>query len=571
MIKIENLTFQYERGNKNALEKINLEIPKGGFFGIIGPSGAGKTTLTQAINGIIPHYYKGDYYGKVIVNSTDVFDAGLTDLSRFVGSVFQDIDSQMVATVVEDEILYGLENFGVDHSEIEARVCEALEMVGISNLRYRNIASLSGGQKQKVAIAAILALKPEVLVLDEPTGELDPVSSRQIFTLLRKLNEEQGMTIIVVEQKIMLLCEFAKQLGVLSEGKFLYQGSVEDVLAHSKELEAIGVQCPRVISMVNAAKEAGVPLDFCINTDQAKASIEKLVGSVSAPAAAPVLSEKEVVADPIIDFNDVSFHYVIDGPTLNHLDFKIGKGEMVALIGENGAGKSTTSKLMNGLLKPVSGTVTIMGQDTKSVRTSILAKNIGFLFQNPDRQLCQNTVREEVLFSMRLVSSLDPKEQEKKTDAIIAKMGLPADADPFLLSRGERQRVALASVLVTEPDILILDEPTTGLDYKECIQIMEQVKALNEEKQVTVLMVCHDMEIVLDYAKRVIVLANGGIQADGKAEEVFRMKDIIRKACVLPPQMIALAEDLDDRFAKVNNVDDMIEVLSSVYKKGGNV
>ncbi|MBS6642614.1 MAG: ABC transporter ATP-binding protein [Clostridiaceae bacterium] len=257
MIRINGLHFTYESGTKKVLDGIDLEIPKGGFLGIIGPSGAGKTTLLHAVNGLIPHHFKGDYYGSVLVDGKDTFDTSLTGLSGLVGTVFQDIDSQMVASMVEDEILYGLENFGVPKEEIEGRIADALEMVGITGLRYRDINSLSGGQKQKTAIAAIIALRPDILLLDEPTGELDPGSSRQIFSLLRELNETYGMTVVVVEQKIMLLCEFVKELGVLSEGKMIYHGPVRQVLEHSRELEQIGVQCPRVVSLSNAMKEAG--------------------------------------------------------------------------------------------------------------------------------------------------------------------------------------------------------------------------------------------------------------------------------------------------------------------------
>lgn len=276
MIRVNGLHFTYEAGTKKVLDGIDLEIPQGGFLGIIGPSGAGKTTLLHAVNGIIPHHFKGDYYGSVLVDGKDTFDTSLTDLSKTVGTVFQDIDSQMVASIVEDEILYGLENFGVPREEIEGRIADALEMVGITGLRYRDINSLSGGQKQKVAIAAIIALRPDILLLDEPTGELDPGSSRQIFSLLRELNETYGMTIVVVEQKIMLLCEFVKELGVLSKGKLVYHGPVREVLKHSRDLEDIGVQCPRVVSLSNAMKEAGYGDGrICLNLKEAEEMVRR--------------------------------------------------------------------------------------------------------------------------------------------------------------------------------------------------------------------------------------------------------------------------------------------------------
>lgn len=213
MIEIQELTFKYNGAKKNALEKISLEIEKGGFVGIIGESGAGKTTLCNCINGLIPHHYTGDFYGSVKVCGNDTFDIDAGKLALKVGSVFQDIESQITGYLVEDEILFGLENFGIPYDQIEKRITDSLETLGISELRHKEIASLSGGQKQKVVIAAILALEPDILVLDEPTGELDPASSFQIFEMLKKLNEEKGITIVVAEQKIMLLCEFVKKIN----------------------------------------------------------------------------------------------------------------------------------------------------------------------------------------------------------------------------------------------------------------------------------------------------------------------------------------------------------------------
>ncbi len=277
MISVKELTFSYEGYEKKVLKDISLEIPEGGFVGIIGPSGAGKSTLTYALNGTIPHHYKGDYYGHVVVDGKDTFDVSLTDLAVSVGTVLQDIDSQMVASIVEDELLYGLENFGVPKEEIPARVEEALKLIGISDLKDRKIAGLSGGQKQKVAIAAILALRPKVLILDEPTGELDPQSSYQIFKLLRRFNREYGMTIIVVEQKIMLLCEFAKELVVMEKGTIRYQGLVRTVLEHAQELEEIGINCPRIVTLSDALAEEGIGSGrICLNMDEMESYIQEL-------------------------------------------------------------------------------------------------------------------------------------------------------------------------------------------------------------------------------------------------------------------------------------------------------
>lgn len=258
MITIEDLSFQYEGGKRPALEHINLTIPDGDFVGIIGNSGAGKSTLTYVLNGIVPHHYTGDFYGRVQVNGLDTVETSPEKLSAYIGSVFQDIDGHMVTSMVEDEILFGLENFGVPDEEIESRITEALDAVGITALRNRAISTLSGGQKQKVAIAAILALRPDILVLDEPTGELDPVSSRQVFELLRELNGRHGMTIIVVEQKIMLLCEFVKKLVILNDGKMVCHGGVAEVMKDSGILKDIGINVPRIVSLSDALTAKGL-------------------------------------------------------------------------------------------------------------------------------------------------------------------------------------------------------------------------------------------------------------------------------------------------------------------------
>lgn len=257
MISVNDLTFTYEGAATPALRNVTLRVEKGDFLGIIGESGAGKTTLGSSINGLIPHHYKGDYYGSVTVDGRDTFDAQLTDLSLVIGTVSQDIDSQMVASVVEDELLYGLENFGVAHDLIEQRMVRALESVGIADLRSRRIATLSGGQKQKVAIAAILALEPDIILLDEPTGELDPASSRQIFDLLRSLNQS-GVTVIVIEQKVMLLCEYAKRIAVMEHGRIALQGTVEEVLQEYRTMERIGINCPRVATLCDRLNARGL-------------------------------------------------------------------------------------------------------------------------------------------------------------------------------------------------------------------------------------------------------------------------------------------------------------------------
>ena len=258
MIEIRDLSFTYRESSQPTVRNINLSIPDGQFVGITGAAGSGKSTLTYAFNGIIPHCYPGEFYGAVLIDGRDTVDTSLTDISRLVGSVCQDIDSQMVSSVVEDELLYGLENFAIPKEEVEPRLKEALRAMGIEDLRDRAIASLSGGQKQKVAVASILALRPKVLVLDEPTAELDPASSQAVFELLRRYAREHGTTVIVVEQKIALLSEYADRLIIVKEGQLLFDDSPAAVLEHAEELLAEGINCPRSTSLANRLRKLGL-------------------------------------------------------------------------------------------------------------------------------------------------------------------------------------------------------------------------------------------------------------------------------------------------------------------------
>ena len=580
MIKIENLTFKYEGAKKNALDKINLQIEDGDFLGIIGESGAGKTTLCSAINALIPHHYKGDFYGSVKIDDKDSFDTTPGQLALKVGSVFQDIDSQLLSTFVEDEILFGLENFDIPKDQIESRVQFALEEVGITDLRYREIASLSGGQKQKVAIAAIIALQPKILVLDEPTGELDPASSRQIFALLNKLNKEKGITIIVIEQKIMLLCEFAQKLAVMEKGKITHFGKVREILKNAEELEEKGINIPRVVTLSRQLinnkllpENLSEDEEIAINSSEAAELIKKITAGKSNTKAeiaeasdTSIRNQEKEQSDKekIIQFQKVQFSYHSDA-NITDIDVNINKGDFLAIIGSNGAGKSTFSKLCNGLLKPTSGNVIVKGNNTKKVKTSQLAKNIGFLFQNPDRQICCNTVKEEIAFSLKNIG-LAEEDIKARVEKTIEEFNFDPEKDPFTMSRGQRQRLCLACLIALESDILILDEPTTGLDYKECIELMEKIRNLNK-KGTTVIMVCHDMEVVLDYATRILIMTNGKVIADNDAKTILKDKELLSKARLLQPQIAETASKLGPDFDGIFTVEEMIEKIRRLNQK----
>ena len=594
IIEISHVTFRYggtaAEGEEGpvALRDVSLRIGEGEFVGVIGPSGAGKSTLASVLSGAIPHHYRGELFGSTLVDGRDTCDVTLTDISQVVGSVLQDIDTQMVASVVEDELLFGLENFGVPHDQIEGRIARTLDTVGIANLRDREIATLSGGQKQKVAIAAILAMRPRVLVLDEPTAALDPASSALVFDTLRKVREE-GVTVVVIEQKVALLSEYCDRILVMSDGSLVLDGTPREVFAHADELRRIGVDSPRVARVYNSLARDGLVRGAtpCLTVPEAAKLVSGLVGPAARGSARAVDDARDaafragskhvavprphaVDASPVVSLKDVSFAYPGGTASVDHLDMRVYPGEVVGIVGQNGAGKTTLTKLLNGLLRPASGTVRIAGLDTRDVPTSTIAAHCATLFQNPDRQICKDTVLEEVAFGLTL-HGVAEDEARTRAAAVAERFGLPLDESPFSLSRGQRQMVALASVVVLDPDVVLLDEPTSGLDYRECMTVMETVRDM-AERGCAVIMVCHDMEVVSDFAERLVVMANGRILARGEADEVFADDDLMAAAYVEPPQVIALskelARDVDPVFAGVSQVSAIVDIVEEMVGRG---
>ena len=590
IIEVKDVTFTYSGAQRHALERVSLAVAEGEFVGVIGPSGAGKSTLAGVMSGAVPHHFAGELYGACLVDGKDTCEVTLTDVSRLVGSVLQDIDAQFVASNVRDELLFGLENFGVAHDEIPARMQQALETVGIEDLRDREIATLSGGQKQKVAIAAILALRPRVLVLDEPTAALDPASSTLVFETLCEVNRSAGITVVVIEQKVALLSEYCSRVVVLEQGKLIFDDTPRKVFSHGERLREIGVDSPRVARVSNSLAAAGL----CelgkpaLSVDEAAALVARIVGEgvrgavvegacavpavLSAPSNATVCnpsiggdsatSSSARTGESVARFEGVGYSYPGGGASVRALDFEVFPGEIVGIVGQNGAGKTTLTKLLNGLLKPAEGNVVVAGLNTREVPTSRIARHVSTLFQNPDRQICKDTVLDEVAFGL-LLQGVSLDEASARAKATCERLGLPLDEAPFSLSRGQRQMVALASVVVGEPQIIVLDEPTSGLDYRECMTVMETVRDMAAAGS-AVVMVCHDMEVVSDFANRLVVMANGEILGRGTCADVFANADLMQRAFVEPPQAIALAKKLaaevSPAFAGLSEVSDIVAV-----------
>ena len=596
IIEVKDVTFTYSGAQHHALERVSLAVAEGEFVGIIGPSGAGKSTLAGVMSGAVPHHFAGELYGACLVDGRDTCEVTMTDISRLVGSVLQDIDAQFVAWNVRDELLFGLENFGVAHDEIPARMQQALETVGIEDLRNREIATLSGGQKQKVAIAAILALRPRVLVLDEPTAALDPASSTLVFETLREVNRSAGITVVVIEQKVALLSEYCSRVVVLDRGKLIFDDTPRKVFSHGERLREIGVDSPRVARVSNSLAAAGLceSGEPALSVDEAVALVARIVGagargadveeacaafasaasSVPSNAAVPgapigersAASSPADAGEPVVRFEGVGYSYPGGGASVRALDFEVFPGEIVGIVGQNGAGKTTLTKLLNGLLKPAEGNVVVAGLNTREVPTSRIARHVSTLFQNPDRQICKDTVLDEVAFGL-LLQGVSADEAAARAKVTCERFGLPLDEAPFSLSRGQRQMVALASVVVGEPQVIVLDEPTSGLDYRECMTVMETVRDMAAAGS-AVVMVCHDMEVVSDFVDRLVVMANGEILGRGTCADVFANADLTQRAFVEPPQAIALAEKLaaevSPAFAGLSEVSDIVAVTKEL-------
>lgn len=579
IIEMECVSFSYGTATDGAyaLKDIDLSVEEGTFVGLIGPSGAGKSTLASAITGAIPHHYRGRLFGSTLVAGLDTCEASLTDIAKVAGSVLQDIDAQMVASVVEDELLFGLENFGIDHREIEGRIASALDAVGIADLRHREIATLSGGQKQKVAIAAILAMTPRVIVMDEPTSALDPASARDVFEVLRRAKELTGMTVILIEQTVALLAEYCDRVVVIDQGRIALDGTPTDVFSHGETLRAIGVDTPRTVRISNSLAEAGLaPNDSpALTLDGAESLVAGILApglSESSPIVPRTLGDRPDARNTvderpiIVDVAGAAYSYGTGQAGIEGIDLTVRAGEILAVVGQNGAGKTTFTKLLNGLIKPSAGVVRIAGLDTRTTPVSVLASHAATLFQNPDRQLCRNTVVEEISFGLELQGAPADAARERALH-VAATFGLPENASPFNLSRGQRQMVALASVVALEPELIILDEPTSGLDYRECMTVMETVRQRALDGA-AVVMVCHDMEVVSDFADTLAVMAEGRLIEVGPSREVFANDALLAHARIAAPCVPALGKRLAARFhpsfAHITEVADLVALVKEL-------
>jgi energy-coupling factor transport system ATP-binding protein len=534
MIEIENLTYCYPNATTPALNNINLEIHEGEFILLAGPSGCGKSTLVQCLNGIIPKVTGGDLRGKIQIGGKDISSCKVHQLSKHVGMVFQNPNAQLFGLTVEEDVAFGPENLGMAREEIQKKLEKSIDIAGIEKLRKRFTFTLSGGEKQRTAIAGVIAMEPKILVFDEPTSDLDPVGTKQVLETVKKLNKDVSITTIMIEHKIDEVFGLADRTIVMDRGKIILDGKTCDIFARNLDLlESIGIYPPQLIQLSRMLKVKPSYKEIFSYINSLNESFKEFSEELAVKKSSP-----EVV------FEDVWFNYRNGTPALKGINLEIKKGEFIALIGSNGSGKTTLLSCMIGFIKPSRGRILIDGQDIKNSSVAELAVKVGYLFQNPDLQLFTDTVAQEVGFGLKNRSLATADINKKVAQALeIMELSEYRDQHPHALSRGQRQRLAVASIISMEQDILVLDEPTSGQDRGHLNKFLSQIKKLNDAGK-TIIMITHDMSIVAEYAKRTIVMEEGKILMDGRTREVFSRPDILERASIEPPLLTRISNDL---------------------------
>lgn len=552
-IIVHDLRFSYpplQPGGEpiRVLTGVNLEVERGEFLSIMGATGAGKTTFCLTLNGIAPHSTGGRFGGDVVVAGLNTREHPVALLASRVGVVFQDAESQLFNMTVEDEVAFGPESLGVPRAEIKERVDWALSAVGMASLQRRSPLHLSGGQKQRVAIAAVLAMLPRILALDEPTAGLDPLGKAEVFSVISQLRRDRQMTIVLVEQESERVAEFSDRIAVLHGGQFALTGPPAEVFAQVDRLHEIGIAAPQVselASLLNARQGARYVFTTLDDAWRALAPAQSAVHeSAQAAPAGPAAWRQEPLPPVSIETRELWHCYSGETDALRGVSLDIREGDFVAVIGQNGSGKTTLIKHFNGLLKPTRGSVRVYGRDTTGLSVGQLARQVGFVFQNPDHQIFSPTVREEIAFGPRNLG-LSPVEVDRRVAETLAHFRLEAHADapPALLGYGLRRQVGVAAVYAMRPRVFILDEPTASLDWRGVQELMSLLAAMNAQGH-TIVLVTHDMRLVAGYARRTIVLHEGHLLADGDTPAVFQRDEVLAQARIEPPQIAQLARRL---------------------------
>ena len=558
VITVENLRYRYPHAKELALDGLDFSVEKGEFIGIIGENGAGKSTLSQALMGLVPQFYKGAYGGTVMVDGIEAGRTPVAQLCGHVGLVFQNPFNQLSGAKdnVYEEVAFGMQNLGVPAEERKNRVEAALKLLDIWQYRDRNPFDLSGGQMQRVAIASVLVMRPDVMILDEPTSQLDPEGSDEVFKAVETLTGS-GITILMIEQKIEKLAAYCDRILLLHKGKQIAFDTPQKVFSMS-DLNDYGIQAP---AFTRICKAEGVTLadgTYPVTVEEAAGVLrekrleasacadggeraQRAAGAELAQAGGP--TESAGSSDEQFCIENLDFSYLADVPVLKNLNMKLDK-RPTAIIGQNGAGKTTLVKLLKGLLKPVSGSICFHGEDISGKTVAMLAGNVGYVFQNPDDQIFKYNVMDEILFGP-LNIGMDAERAKKEAERALELTGLTGKEkeNPYDLELYERKMTAIASVLAMDTDVLILDEPTIAQDWKGRQIIGGIIRSLSERGKL-VIAILHDMDFVAENFERVIIMAHGQVLADGTAKEVFAQEEALKKARLQKPYVMQLCEAL---------------------------
>jgi energy-coupling factor transport system ATP-binding protein len=537
ILRFEGVSYRYPGAESWALNGLDLIIHPGETVLIAGASGSGKSTLCRACIGLVPHFHHGEWIGKVFVDGLDTSQHPVYELFRHAGLVFQNADAQLFNQTVESELTYGLESLGLVPGEMEQRLAWARKLAGLDDLMDRPPHSLSGGEKQKVALGSILALRPRLLLLDEPFTHLDPEGTEGLRRILRMMKSE-GVALIIVEHRLHEIIHDVDRMIVLHQGKIAADGSPDEVLAG--EMSDYGLNLPPLVRLFREMGLNGRPLSA---EDAIKELKEK---NLLAPFSVRLLEEAKIstpfprTSPPMVEAEDICFSYQ-GFSVLRNIHFKLRRGESVALVGQNGAGKTTLIKHFNGLLKPHRGHLKILGQETIRRPVSELSRHVGFVWQNPNDQLFQPTVQEEVLTGPKALRSYDPS----WCDELFNRFGLVSllERSPFTLSEGQKKRVSFAAALAVKPELIVLDEPTAGQDEPFRRELAKFIIELQREDR-TVVLVTHDLEFAAEHANRWLVLADGQIIADGPPEAVMADSRAMIKAGLRSTQRHQLIQAL---------------------------
>ncbi len=541
-VQIEHLTFTYPGAQQPTLRDVSLTIEKGDFVAIVGNNGCGKSTLCKTLNGLIPQFITGEYEGRVEVCGLDASAADVGALAQKVGYVYQDFENQIVRPTVLDDASYACLNYAMPDYLDRGR--EALRQCGLQGREDDFIWQLSGGQTHLLALAGVLSLQPEVLILDEPIAQLDPGHADRIYAVLRRLNQEYGKTILVIEHHTEYIADYCKHVLLLKDGRVQWMLPTDDALQRVEELQSCNIFPPQVTIAAHRLRQAGE-----LQADRLPTTVEE---GRAAFAARPGVRTCTVLpqppaGEPVVQFRDVSVRYrsVKGAPrtVFSGLDLTVRRGDKIALIGSNGAGKSTLMKLMVGLLKPAGGAVLLNGKSLHDGGPEGLGRQVSMVYQNPEDMFIQDSIQADIAYAMEARGLPDAR---SRTDALLERFRLTAlrDRDGRLLSGGQMRRASLAIGIALDPGILLLDEPTANLDIatrKEIMRTLDDMKQITE----TVIIATHDMQLVCEWAERIVVLCGGRVVADGSRDRIFGSQALLDLVGIRPPEIFAMARALD--------------------------